>query len=328
MLNSARIKKCTSSEQGQLLPIYPSDLVPENHLARVVNEVVDLLDLTVLYQKYGQEGGEFFHPKSMIKILFYGYSQGDRSSRLLMRRCRENFVYMYLGSSIKPDFRTISEFRKNNIDILKNIFKQIVHLCYQLGMVSIGRISLDGTKIKANAADRKIADKNKLYKELEDVEQQIAAMLSEAEAIDTQEDKMFGTQHSGDELPEKLQQSQTRKQEITSLLAELEAKNLQKMSLTDKESRFMKNHGRIQLCYNGQCATENQVILACNLDNNEDDRSALIPMVTELEEIASELTDKKTNPLEDTEFITDSGYESGENLQYLDERKIEGYVAN
>jgi len=328
MLNSARIKFGNPSDQGQLLPVYASDLVPEDHMARVINDVIDLLDLTELYQKYSQEGGEFFHPQSMTKILFYGYSQGDRSSRALMKLCRENYVYMYLGSGIKPDFRTISEFRKNNLDILKNIFKQTVHLCYQLGMVTIGRISLDGTKIKANAADRNIVEKDKLSKELQDIEQQITEMLSDAEAIDKQEDKAFGPENSGDELPEKLQQAQTRKLEIQSLIAELEKRKLEKMSLTEKESRFMKNHGRIQLCYNGQCATENQVILACDLDNNEDDRAALIPMVSQLEQIASELTGKKDKPLKDTEFVTDSGYESGKNLQHLDERKIDAYVAS
>jgi len=328
MLNSARIKQGDSSEQGQLLPVYPSDLVPEDHLARVVSDVVDMLDLTPLYQKYGKEGGEFFHPKSMFKILFYGYSQGDRSSRLLMRQCRENFVFMFLAAGITPDFRTISEFRRKHLDILKAIFKQIVHLCHELGMVNIGRISLDGTKVKANASDSNIAEKDKLSEELADIEQQIADILNEAEAIDNQEDERFGPNNDGNQVPEKLQKIQNRKQEIESLLTELNENDLNKMSLTDKETRFMKNHGRIQLCYNAQCATENQVILACDLDNNEDDRSSLIPMVSALEEIATELTGKEEYPLENTELPADSGYESGENLQHLAERKIDAYVAS
>ena len=328
MINPSRVKKCHTSDQGELLPVYPSDLVSEDHLARVVNEVIDMLDLTVLYKKYSKEGGELFHPKSMLKILFYGYSQGDRSSRRLSRRCREDFVYMYLAHNIKPDFRTISEFRKNNLDILKTVFKQIVYLCYKLGMINLGRISLDGSKIKANASNGKIVEKDRLNKELNEIEKEIAAVLDEAESIDKKEDETYGKDKSGDELPAKLQKANDRKQEIKSLLVELEENNLKKMSITEKESRFMKTHGRIELCYNAQVLTENQVILVDNVDNNEDDREALIPMITELEQLASELTGKQDYPLEDKEVAADSGYESGDNLKYLSERKIDAYVAS
>lgn len=328
MLNPKRFKKHQSSDQGQLLPTYPCDLVAENHLARVVTEIVDTLDLTELYQKFSWEGGASFHPKAMVRTLFYGYSQGDRSSRCIQKQCQENFVYLYLSSGLKPDFRTISEFRRKNLDILKNIFQQIVQLCYKLGMVTIGKISLDGTKIKANAADRRLLDKDKLAAELVAIEQQIAKIFAEAEATDKQEDAAYGDSKTGDELPEPLQRAQQRQQQIKQLLAELEREQVNKLSTTDQDARFMKDHGRIRFCYNAQCATENQVILAADVSNDEDDRAQLIPMVAELEQVATQLTGKAEYPLEAVKMIADAGYESGQNLQHLDDHKIDGYVAS
>jgi transposase len=328
MLNAKRFQKHHSSDQGQLLPTYPSDLVPEDHLARVVTEIVATLDLTELYQKFSWEGGASFHPKAMVRTLFYAYSQGDRSSRRIQKQCQENFVYLYLSSGLKPDFRTISEFRKKNLDILKNIFNQIVQLCYQLGMVTIGKISLDGTKIKANAADRCLVDKDKLAAELVAIEQQLAQILAEAEATDKQEDATYGDTKTGDELPEQLQHAQQRQQQIKQLLAELEREQATKLSTTDQDARFMKDHGRIRFCYNAQCATENQVILAADVSNDEDDRAQLIPMVSELEQVATQLTGKADYPLEDVKMMTDAGYELGKNLHHLAERKIDGYVAS
>lgn len=328
MLNAKRFKKHHCADQGQLLPTYPSDLVPEDHLARVVSEIVATLDLTELYQKFSWEGGASFHPQAMVRTLFYAYSQGDRSSRRIQKQCQENFVYLYLSSGLKPDFRTISEFRRKHLDILKQMFNQIVQLCYQLGMITIGKISLDGTKIKANAADRCLVDKDKLAAELVAIEQQLAQILAEAETTDKQEDAAYGDTKTGDELPEQLQHAQQRQQQIQQLLAELEREHANKLSTTDQDARFMKDHGRIRFCYNAQCATENQVILASDVSNDEDDRAQLIPMVAELEQVATQLTGKAEYPLEAVKVITDAGYESGKNLQHLDDRKIDGYVAS
>jgi len=149
----------------------------------MISAIIDTLDLSVLYSKYSWEGGETYHPKSMLKIVFYGYPHGTRSSRKISQACRENFVYMYLASGIRPDFRTINLFRKNNFNILKDIFKQIVKLCYQLEMISFGAISLDGTKIRANASKHRIAKKNKLEEMMNKLDKEIEQMLEEADEI-------------------------------------------------------------------------------------------------------------------------------------------------
>jgi transposase len=327
MLNANRLKT-KPSEQGELLPVYLSDLVDEDHPARIMSAIVDTLDLSVLYNKYSWEGGETYHPKSMLKVLFYGYSHGTRSSRKLSQSCRENFVYMYLASGIRPDYRTINLFRKNNLDILKELFKQIVKICYQLEMVSFGTISLDGTKIRANASRHRMVKKDKLEKMMDKIDEEIEQMLEEAEELDSQEDAEYGESNDGTEVPDDLKTAKGRKEAISKLKKELEDKNVNKMSMTDKDSRLMKSNGRIDLSYNGQCATENQVILAYNINNQEVDKDQFVSMVDELESVARPLNGKEEYPLESSRILTDSGYDSGKNLDYLHGRKIDGYVAN
>lgn len=327
MLNKNRFKN-QPTEQGELLPTYTSDLVTEDHPARILSVIVDTLDLSMLYSKYSWEGGETYHPKSMLKVLFYSYSHGTRSSRKISQACSENFVYMYLASAIRPDFRTINLFRKNNFDVLKDIFKQIVKLCYQLEMISFGTISLDGTKIRANASTHRIVKKDKLEKMMDKIDDEIEQMLKEADEIDEQEDNEYGESKDGTEVPDNLKTAKRRKETISKLSKELEEKNIKKMSLTDRDSRLMKSKGRIELSYNGQCATEDQVILAYDINNQEFDMDQLVPMVDELETIVRPLNGKTEYPLEDSKMLTDSGYDSGKNLSYLKERKIDGYVAS
>jgi len=327
MLNANRLKN-RPTEQGELLPTYTSDLVGEAHPARILSAIVDTLDLSVLYRKYSWEGGETYHPKSMLKVIFYGYSHGTRSSRKISQACRENFVYMYLASGIRPDFRTINLFRKDNFDILKAIFKQIVKLCYQLEMISFGTICLDGTKIKANASRHRIVQKDKLEQMMDKLDKEIEQMLEEADEVDAQEDEEYGESNDGTEVPDNLKTTKKRKETINKLLKELEERNVKKLSSTDKDSRLMKNNDRIELSYNGQCATENQVILAYDLNNHEVDKDQLVSMVAELEMIARPFNGKEEYPLEGSNLVTDAGYDSGKNLTHLKEHRIDGYVAN
>lgn len=327
MLNGNRIIS-GSPEQGELLPTYPSDLIPEDHPARVLNEIVDILDLSALYLKYSREGGKTYHPKTLIKIIFYAYSTGNRQSRKISKACRENLVYMLLSGGVFPDFRTISDFRNNHFDILEDIFQQIVKLCHQLGMISFGNISFDGTKIKANASNRRIAHKDKLEEAMEKIDKEIVKILKEAEELDAEDDARYGASNSGDELPEKIKNSKDRKKEIQSLLDEMKQQERGTLSLTDKDSRFMRNKGRIQLSYNGQCATENQVIMAYDINNQEGDRDQLVTMVDKVEAIAATILKKDEYPLENSKCLFDAGYDSGKNLSYLINRKIDAYVAN
>jgi len=327
MLNANRLKN-RPTEQGELLPSYTSDLIDEEHPARILSAIIDTLDLSALYSKYSWEGGETYHPKSMLKVLFYGYSHGTRSSRKISQACRENFVYMYLASGIRPDFRTINLFRKDNFDILKEIFSQVVRLCYDLEMVSFGTISIDGTKIRANASRHRTVKKEKLEKMMAELDKEIEQMLEDADEVDAQEDEAYGEDKDGTEVPDHLKTAKGRKEAIGKLLKELKEKNIKLMSLTDKDSRLIKSKGRYELSYNGQCATENQVVLAYDLSNQEADTDQLVPMINDLETTVRPLKGNEEYPLEDSKVLTDSGYDSGKNLSHLKERKIDSYVAN
>jgi len=144
--------------QDQLFLFPPSlhEFLPEDHLARVVNEVVHELDLRGLYGRYSDLGSSAYHPQMMLKVLFYGYAMGERSSRVIAYRLKSDVAYMYLSALQQPDFRTINRFRKDNIDLLHGFFVQIVRVCREMGMVSVGRIVLDSTKLKANASYRQL----------------------------------------------------------------------------------------------------------------------------------------------------------------------------
>jgi len=327
MLRSKRFIAITP-EQGQLLPTFTSDLVEESHLARAVNEIVDTLDLKKLYCKYSTEGGITYHPKPLLKVLFYAYAEGVRSSRRISKACKENVVYFYLSGNYKPDHRTISDFRKNNIDLLKIFFKQIVQICYHLKMVSIGRISIDGTKVKAVASNDNVICRDKLEKELKKIESEINQMFNEAEAIDKKEDEAFGTGSTGDELPAKLQKSRHRKEKIKKLIAKLDEYGVDKLNQVEPEARFMKNHGRRDMCFNAQAATENQIVIACNLNNDQNDLDQASEIINELEELASELLNKNESPLDGVKTALDAGYDSGKTLQRLGKAKVDGYVAH
>ena len=128
-----------NQSNGYLLPPYLEELIPAGHVARVVNKVVDLLDIWELTSQEKIEGRPAYHPRMMLKILFYAYSQKMPSSRVIARRCAEDVVLMWLSGMQKPDFRTISDFRRNNTKVLKKLFKQVVQICHRLGMVSLGR---------------------------------------------------------------------------------------------------------------------------------------------------------------------------------------------
>jgi transposase len=143
----------------------------------VINEVVGELDLGELYDSYSDLGSSAYHPQMMLKVLFYGYAMGERSSRVIAHRLRSDVAYMYLSAIQQPDFRTINRFRKDNIDVLKGLFIQIVRFCKEMGMVSVGTIAMDGTKLKANASYRRTKKASDLDEDIAIIDEQIESIL-------------------------------------------------------------------------------------------------------------------------------------------------------
>ncbi len=144
--------KSHTRDQGRLIPMYLSEWIPENHLVYLVNDIVDQLNLSTITSRYSNRGEEAYHPALMLKILFYGYATGIFTSRKLREAMDDNIPFRWLSGGLKPDHRTISDFRKNNLPVLPGLFRQIIQIARDLGYISLGHVSIDGSKIKANAS--------------------------------------------------------------------------------------------------------------------------------------------------------------------------------
>lgn len=305
-------------EQSMLLPPLLEDFVPPSHLARVVDEVVEALDTKEIEDRYSDLGQNTYHPKILLKLIFYGYATGNRSGRKIAKMCETDTAYMVLAQLYRPDFRTINDFRKNNLDKIKDYFVEILRMCKALGMVKVGAISIDGTKMKANAANRRTKNKKGYERWLSRIEEEIKEILKEAEEIEEEEDRIYGKEKRGDELPEEIRTKEKLREKIKQTMETLKTEK-EKRNLTDPDARFMKGgNGRIDINYNGQIAvSEEQVIVAAEVINEANDRETLRGIL----EGAETNTGKEIK-----EVIADSGYASYDNYEYLQKRGKTGYI--
>jgi len=301
-----------NQDQMALFPPSVQSLIEADDLCMVVDDVVKALDLSCLYQKVSAEGNPAYHPAMMLKIYFYAYARGIFSSRRIAQALKENLAFIFLAAWQKPDFRTVSDFRKNNLKELGLLFSLIVRLCKQLGMVKLGHIAIDGTKIKANASDSCTYDRQRIDKE-------IKQWLEHAEAIDRQEDALYGPDKTGDELPQGIRDPKKRFQKLKELKKKLAAEGREKINRTDPDATFMKTGHGIRTAYNAQVAVDagHQVVVAADVTNQASDVDQLLPMVEQVEENASGKV---------RECSADSGYSSGENLKAMQDRKVDAYI--
>lgn len=313
--------KFRSYEQHQimLLPESIEDLIPEKHIVRAIDIVVEQLNLNQLYNSYGEEGQPAYNPKMLIKILLYGYATNVRSSRKLSEKLESDVFYMYLAGMQRPDFRTISDFRKNKKEYLCEIFKQVLELCSQIGLVSLGHIAIDGTKIEANSSRKMMKDKEDILKIETKIEQQVKSLLDSSEKTDEQEDEKYGKEKRGDELPDELLKKEKFLEKVKAAKKYLEENQLKRVSITDPDTRIMKAGGGINICYNAQAAVDsaNQIIIACKISNAETDHHNFIPVYEEVIKNTGE------SP---KEISADAGYHSGKTYLYLEENNIDGYI--
>jgi transposase len=205
---SAVAKKFRSYDQHQsfLLPPSLDDWLPAEHTARFVSEVVDdMLDLTAIYASYtNKTGAPPFDPRLMLKLVVYAYSTGVTSSREIERRCQIDVAFRWLSANTAPDYRSVSRFRRRHLTALDDLFAQVLVLCANAGLVKLGRVALDGTKLDASASKHTAMSYGRLVTRIPEVEAEVAKLLAEAEAIDAAEDAEFGADMRGDELPAEL----------------------------------------------------------------------------------------------------------------------------
>ena len=345
-----RFKSGESRDQMLLFPETISDYIPKDHLARLVLSIISTLNIDTIISKFSNVGQRAYSPRMLLSILFYGYSIGIRSSRKLSKACEERVDFMYLTGKLHPSYKIISEFRRENLSEISNLFQEIILIGIKLGLVKIGNIklSIDGTKIRANASGKLTKDEQGLKKLLSDVKEKVAVIMKEAEELDQKEDLVLGNKR-GDELPRELKQLETRKKKIENALQELKKEKAQlkdeliekkikadkkgiltkteekkienkKINITDHDAKYMKQHeGCIKTNYNGQASVdeENQFIVACDVTTECNDKKQLIPMVKQSEENLKTKIDI---------CKADSGYHSGDNLAIMSENQIEAFI--
>ena len=308
--------KPVSNDQLMLLPPSVEDFIPLGHLARVINDVVETIDVKEIESRYSYLGQKSYHPHLLLKLLFYGYSIGIRSGRRIAAACESDTAFMYLASMYKPDFRTINDFRKDNIAFIQTAFVHIVQLCKGLGMCNAGKLIIDSTKLKANANGDRSKNKEQYEQWMERIDADIKNMLDEAAQTDQREDRQYGD-NRGDELPEGLHSKQKLKEKIKEVLEQMN-NDKERINLTDAEAKFIRNNGKIDVNYACQTAiSEDGIIVSAYTSNCSSDRTDTIKVVDTAELNAGENY---------KEILADSGYATFDNFEELDKRSKIIYI--
>jgi transposase len=347
--------------QQWLLPPSVQDWLPENDLVYFILDTVNELDISAITAKYEQEERGFppYNPRMMVALLFYSYCRGIFSSRKIMQACEERLTFRVIVGDDIPDWRTISDFRKQHLKELEGLFIQVLQLCQKAGLVKLGHIALDSTKVKANASRHKAMSYGRMKQEEKRLKEEIHQLLSKAEAVDQQEDQEYGADCRGDELPEELARRQSRLKRIrqakkaleaeakaaarkaqeqremdsknddepkrgrkSRAISEIPADNKQ-YNFTDPESKIMKvNNKGWDQCVNAQAAVDSkkQIVVACDVTNESNDKQQFEPMLQKAQENVGK--DKRIKAAS-----ADSSYYSESNVKYAESKKIDAYIA-
>ena len=212
-------------DQMWLMPPSVDDWLPEDHLARLVSELVDeVFDLGRFYAAYTEKRGfPPYDPRLMVKVLVFGYTTGVRSSRAIERHCHESVAFRFLAANQQPDFRSVARFRERHLEALEELFNQILMLCVEAGMVALGEVALDGSKVRANASRRKAGSYGRMGDTEARLADEVADMMADAEATDAAEDEKYGSDGRHEDLPGELARRETRLAKIHQAKMDLEA---------------------------------------------------------------------------------------------------------
>lgn len=342
--------------QTFLLPPSPSEWLAENHLVYFISDIIDRLDLQKFYARYEGDGrrNQPYDPALLVKVMVYGYATGVFSSRKQAQKLYEDVAFRLLGAGNFPSHRTICDFRLQHLPELKELFVQVARLAKELGLVKLGTMALDGTKVKAHASKHKAMSYGRMKEQEHKLTQQIEELLERARLTDAQEDAKWGSDQGEEQLPEELQRRQDRLAKIKAAKARLEERQAQadrergrhpddeqrrgdgagrpfkrpfgvpedkaQDNFTDPESRIMKLGGSFEQCYNAQAVVDaaSQLIVASDLTNNAADNGELLAMIEAVKNNLGELPQR---------VLSDSGYRSEQGFAGLEEKGVEGLVA-
>ncbi len=311
-------------DQEFLLPPSLEDFVPEGHLARLVSKVVGEMDTSAIEDKYSEKGQRTYHPKILLKLLFYGYAVGARSGRKIASACETDTAFMYLAQMYRPDFRTVNDFRKNHAEEIVDLFCSILAVGSQLGMTKVGLIAIDGTKLKANASVKRSKDHKGYERRRAELKAKVQAILAEADEVDAAEDKLFGEKR-GDELPAEIRKTEDLLLRIDEVMRSMGSGA--RVNLTDPEAKLMRTaEGKVKPAFNCQTAVSaDGLILAAEVTTDANDEEQLQALIEKAEanlaKAEGEAGGRRVN-----QVLADAGYSSYENYEYLKEKEIDAYV--
>lgn len=348
-------------DQLLLLPPDMNEWLPDGHLVYFIRDIAAQLDLSALYKSYdGSKGGHPpYHPELMVALLLYAYCVGEPSSRKIERATYESVPFRVLAADQHPDHDTIAAFRHRHLEALAGLFVQVLRLCRKAGLVKLGHVALDGTKVRANASKHKAMSYQRMEKSVAELEAEVRGLLAAAAAVDTEEDARFGKGHRGEDLPEELRFKQSRLARIREAKEALEREAREQAeekrrtvetkdpddpprrgrppkapsktpapkaqrNFTDPDSRIMKDGATksFEQSYNAQAAVDGggfQIILAAGLTQAPNDKQQLQPLIEQAKGNMDGMMPKRVS--------ADSGYYSQDNVTYLVTQHIDGYVA-
>ncbi len=343
-------------DQAHLFPASPRDWLPEGHLAYFISDTVEALDLKPFMAKYSDRGdgrGSLaYHPAMLLKVLIYAYGVGLFSSRRIAGGIDDLVALRYLAGENRPSHRTIARFRQENIERFEKIFVDVVRVARRAGLIKLGTVAIDGTKIHANASKHKAMSYGRMKEEEEVLRREIRRITDIARGIDEAEDKEFGPDFRGDELPAELATRKARRAKIREVMKQLEDEQVQEDSankhgeyrektgrgrktvrkkgtppdnkqknFTDPESRIMVTGSKnFEQCYNAQAAVDAaaQIIIAADVSANPSDNKELLPMIDAV---------KKNCGRSAKRILADAGYRGEDNFAALEKLGSDAYIA-
>ena len=344
-------------DQLYLLPPDMRQWLPDDDLVYFILDTVNQLDLKEIFASYEENRGGYpaYHPRMMVALLLYAYCIGLPSSRKIEQATYHSVAFRILTADQHPDHDTIASFRKRHLKALARLFVQVLRLCQKAGLVKLGHVALDGTKVKANASKHKAMSYGRMVKRQKELKEQVNCLLKDAERCDAQEDRLYGKGKRGDELPKELRFRETRLKKIQEAMKALEQEAREEVvekereqnknntrsgrrppegpsgkphakkqyNFTDPDSRIMKDGATksFEQAYNCQAAVDakNQVIVASDVTQAPNDKEQVEPM---LEKILANAAGRKP-----TRLSADAGYFSETNCELLDEADIDAYLA-
>jgi transposase len=307
-------------DQMYLLPPSLKDFIDESHPVHMINDLVEQLDLTILEKRYGSMGQPAYEPRLMLKVILYGFTVGIFSARKLARACMENMAFQYLAGLSQPVFKTFIDFRKRHREDMRAVFVQTAKLARELGLVQLGGVALDGSKIGANTSKHKAMSYGRMQEEERRLKEEIETLLKKADEIDQEEDQKLGKEEDGYSLKAELSRRQTRLEKIEQARMALEKREKQEhpeepiepkkqISFADPQARCYAKKGEgTRYVYNAQAAVdmETQVIVENHIEDSVSDAGAVESALVNMEKELGDKPDKLT---------MDSGYANTKTLE-------------